>query len=969
MKMTRILMSLLAGLVCLGMAATAPKATTVPGDPMATQCYTLSNGLKVFLSVNHQSPRISAHIAVRTGSRNDPAETTGLAHYLEHLMFKGTQQYGTSNYAAEKPLLDTIEARYEQYRRVTDPERRRVLYHEIDSISQLAAKYNIPNEYDKLMAGIGGHGTNAYTSTDVTCYTEDIPANEVDRWARIQADRFQNMVIRGFHTELEAVYEEYNIGIAQDQRKIFEALSAKMFPTHPYGTQTTIGTQEHLKNPSITNIKNYFHNYYCPNNVAICMAGDFDPDEVIAILERHFGSWKPNNNLYRPEFAPLKPITAPIDTTVMGQEAEFVALGWRFDAGNSLQIDTMNVVAEMLSNGTAGLIDLNLNQPLKVMGAGAYSDEMTDYSMLLLLGYPNEGQTLEQVRELLLGELAKLRSGEFDDDLLVSVVNNNKLQYLRALDSNQARTRQLVNAFINHVDWAQEVGKLDRMAGMTKQQIVAFANRHLLDNNFVCVYKRMGVDTTEKKIDKPVITPIPTNRDMQSSFVKNILSEIVEPIQPQFVDYSKEMTVGQTSKKLPLLYKQNTLDDLFSLTYKYDFGNTADNRYDIALSYMDYLGTKKMSATEFKQRLYKLACNISMNVTDNETYLSLSGLSENMPEALKLAEDLMQNAQVDEEAYKSMVDAILKSRNDAKQSQDECFSRLNEYGMYGPRNEYTNIMSAQQLRDTNPAELLKLVKGMRDMQHTVLYYGPMTQKELDKCLSKVHKTKKNLAAVPVGVPYMEQITPNTEILMAPYEAKNIYMVQYHNEGTAWTPEHAATINLFNEYFGGGMNGIVFQELREARGLAYSAAAYYRQPYEMGHPEYAMTYIITQNDKMMDCVREFNNIVGTIPQSEAAFALAKESLMKKLASRRVVRSGVLNSYLAAKRLGLDYDINSVVFNALPNLQLNDIVKFEQQSMANKPYRYLILGDEKELDIEGLQKIAPIRHLTLEEIFGY
>ncbi len=967
--MKKFLMMMLAALTCLGMAAQKPVATTVPGDPMATQCYTLSNGLKVFLSVNHQSPRISAHIAVRTGSRNDPAETTGLAHYLEHLMFKGTQQYGTSNYEAERALLDTIEVRYEQYRLVKDPERRRVLYHEIDSISQLAAKYNIPNEYDKLMAGIGGQGTNAYTSTDVTCYTEDIPANEVDRWARIQSDRFQNMVIRGFHTELEAVYEEYNIGIAKDQWKLFEAINAKMFPGHPYGTQTTIGTQEHLKNPSITNIKNYFHNYYCPNNVAICMAGDFDPDEVIAILERHFGSWKPNNKLTRPEFAPLQPIIAPIDTTVMGQEAEFVALGWRFGKGNSLENDTVDVICEMLSNGTAGLMDLNLNQPMKVMMSGAMTDPMTDYSMLLLLGYPNEGQTLEEVRELLLGELAKLRAGQFDDDLLVSVVNNNKLQYLRSLDSNGARTRQLVNAFINNVDWAQEVGKLDRMAGMTKEQIVAFANRHLLDNNFVCVYKRMGEDTTAKKIDKPAITPIPTNRDMQSDFVRNILSEIVEPIQPQFVDYSKEMTVGQTSKKLPLLYKHNDLDDLFTLTYKYDFGNTADNRYETALNYLDYLGTKKLTPTQFKQRLYKLACNISMNVSDNETYLTLSGLSENMPEAIKLVEDLMQNAQVDEEAYNNMVELIIKSRNDAKTNQQECFERLNEYGMYGPRNEYTNIMSAQQLRDTKPADLLNLVKGMRDMKHTVVYYGPMTQKELDKCLKKTHKTSKNLAAVPVGAPYMEQNTPRTEILLAPYDAKNIYMVQYHNEGTQWAPEHAATIQMFNEYFGGGMNGIVFQELREARGLAYSAAAYYRQPSELPHPEYAMTYIVTQNDKMMDCVREFNNIVGTIPQSEAAFALAKESLMKKLASRRTVRGGVLNSYMAAQRLGLDYDINSVIYNQLPNLKLADIVKFEQQSMAGKPYRYIILGDEKELDIEALEKIGPIHRLTLEEIFGY
>ena len=968
MKKTRIVMSLLAGLVCLGMAATTPKATTVPGDPMATQCYTLSNGLKVFLSVNHQSPRITAHIAVRTGSRNDPPETTGLAHYLEHLMFKGTQSFGTSNYAAEKPLLDTIEARYEQYRRVTDPELRRVLYHEIDSISQLAAQYNIPNEYDKLMAGIGGQGTNAYTSTDVTCYTEDIPANEVDRWARIQADRFQNMVIRGFHTELEAVYEEYNIGIAQDQRKLFEALYAKMFPTHPYGTQTTIGTQEHLKNPSITNIKNYFNNYYRPNNVAICMAGDFNPDEVIAILERHFGNWKPNYNLTRPEFAPLKPLTAPVDTTIVGQEAEFLALGWRFAEGKSLQNDTLDVIGEMLSNGTAGLLDLNLNQPLKVMASGAYTDPMTDYSMLMLYGYPNEGQSLEEVRELMLGEIAKLRNGDFDDDLLVSVINNNKLNYLRALDSNRARTSQLVNAFINNVDWAQEVGKLDRMAGMTKQQIVAFANRYLNDN-FVCVYKRMGVDTTEKKIDKPAITPIPTNRDMQSNFVRNILGETVEPIQPQFVDYGAEMTVGQTDKKLPLLYKQNTLDDLFSITYKYDFGNTADNRYETALNYLDFLGTKKMTPQQFKQRLYKLACDISLNVTDDRTYLTLTGLSENMPEALKLAEDLMMNAQVDEEAYSNMVDVIIKARNDAKTNQQECFNRLSEYGMYGPRNSYTNIMSAQQLRDTKPADLLQLVKGLRDMQHSVVYYGPMTTKELNKCLNKVHKTKKNLAAVPVGVDYMEQQTPRTEVLIAPYDAKNIYMMQYHNEGTQWNPERAAAISLFNEYFGSGMNGIVFQELREARGLAYSAAASYRQPMKLNHPEWAMTYIITQNDKMMDCVNEFNNIVGTIPQSEAAFALAKESLMKNLASRRTVRSGVLNSYMRAQRMGLDYDIYSKVYEMLPSLKLDDIVKFEQQTMAGKPYRYLILGDEKELDIEALEKIGPIHRLSLEEIFGY
>ena len=961
---------LLAMIATCGFMAQAqlPEAVTYEGDPMHTQCYTLRNGMKVFLSVNNQSPRIAAHIAVRTGSRNDPAETTGLAHYLEHLMFKGTKQFGTSDAEKEAPYLDEIEARYEQYRKVTDPATRKHLYHEIDSVSQIAAQYNIPNEYDKLMAGIGGIGTNAYTSTDVTCYTEDIPSNEVDRWARIQSDRFQNMVIRGFHTELEAVYEEKNMGMAKDMWKLEEALYAKAFPTHPYGTQTTIGTQEHLKNPSITNIKNYYNNYYCPNNIAICMAGEMDPDKVVATLDKYFGDWKPNPNLSRPEFAPLKPLTAPVDTTILGQEAEFVTLAWRFDGGSSLQSDTLEVVSQMLKNGTAGLMDLNLDQPQRIMESDIYADEMTDYSLLWVMGYPNDGQTLEEVRDLLLGEIEKLRNGDFDDDLLVSVVNNIKLQYLRGLNNNRARASFLVNAFINGTPWEQEVGQLDRMSGMTKQQIVDFANRYLL-NNYVCVYKRMGVDTTVKKIEKPAITPIPTNRDKQSDFVKNLMAETVEPIHPRFVDYKTDMNVSKTKAGLPLLYNQNTDDDLFTLVYKYDFGKTADLRYDLAFDYLDYLGTKTLTPQQFKQRMYKLACNFNASATDNHIFVTITGLNENMPEAVALVEDLFKNATVDTEAYNRLVDQILKARVDAKTNQQQCFERLMEYGQFGPNNSYTNILSEEQLRNTNPVELLKLVNGLSNMQHTVAYYGPMSEKDFSASISKLHKTPKKLLNVPSGKDYMEQPTNETEIMLAPYDAKNIYMVQYTNSERDWNPSHAAVINLFNEYFGTGMNGIVFQELREARGLAYSAAAIYNQPSRKGHKEDAYTYIATQNDKMMDCVDEFNKLIADIPQSDGAFNLAKESLLKKLASRRITRYGVLQSYMAAQELGLDFDIYSKVYEELPKLYLSDIVDFEKENMAGKPYRYLILGNEEELDMDRLQKIAPVKRVTLEEIFGY
>ena len=359
------------GLAMLGLGVQAKdyKYQAVDGDFLKTRIYTLDNGLKVYLSVNKEKPRIQTYIAVRTGSKNDPAETTGLAHYLEHLMFKGTKQFGTNNPEAEAPLLDEIEQRYEAYRKLTDPEARKKAYHEIDSVSQVAAKYFIPNEYDKLMAAIGANGTNAFTSNDVTCYVEDIPSNEIDNWAKIQADRFQHMVIRGFHTELEAVYEEYNIYLTDDGDKIWSAIGKKLTPTHPYGTQTTIGTQEHLKNPSITNIKNYFNKWYVPNNVAICMAGDFDPDK-----------------------------------TIVGQQAEQVWVAWLAKKASDLQCDTLNVIGDMLNNGRAGIFDLNLNQTMKVQGAGAGIQTQQDYSQFILMGQPKPNQSLKEVRDLMLAD-------------------------------------------------------------------------------------------------------------------------------------------------------------------------------------------------------------------------------------------------------------------------------------------------------------------------------------------------------------------------------------------------------------------------------------------------------------------------------------------------------------------------------------------------------------------------------------
>ena len=963
---TKVLLAI-GALLVLGVSSCSKyKYETVKGDLAQTRIYTLENGLKVYLSVNKEEPRIQTYIAVRTGSKNDPAETTGLAHYLEHLMFKGTKQFGTNNPEAEAPLLDEIEKRYEAYRKLTDPEARKQAYHEIDSVSQLAAKYNIPNEYDKLMAAIGAEGTNAYTSNDVTCYTENIPANEVENWAKIQSDRFMNMVIRGFHTELEAVYEEYNIGLTSDMRKLYYTISAMLWPNHPYGTQTTIGTQEHLKNPSITNIKNYFKKWYVPNNVAICMSGDLDPDKTIEIINQYFGEWKPGDDVSQPEFGPLTELSQPKDSTVIGQEAEQVWVGWRALQANTLQADTLSLMEDVLSNGKAGLFDLDLNQTMKVQRANATTELMHDHGAFILMGTPKEGQTLEEVRSLMLAEIDKLKKGDFPDNLLPSIINNKKRNHYELLEHNDGRADMFVDAFINEIDWQQEVGRIDRFSKITKQELVDFVNRFFTEG-YVTVFKKQGIDPNQKKIDKPAITPIQANRDQMSDFVKQIQESEVEPIQPQFVDYQKDLTIGKTGYDQPLYYVKNNTNGLFELVFKYDFGQSADCRYDVVSDYFRYLGTDKLSAADLRQKFYELACDCYVSVGAENIYINLSGLSENMEPALALMQDVLQNVKVDKDAYNEMVGVTLKRRNDVKKDQRNFFEFLYRYATQGEHNAYRDMVSEQALKDTDPQVFVDLLKSLGQYQHSVLYYGPQDEAKVSASVNKLFG--KDLKPVPENKPYLDQLANENEIWIAPYEAKNIYMRMYHNEGRDWNPDGSAVRALFNEYFGGGMNGIVFQEMRETRGLAYNAYARYNRPTVKGRKESFMTHIITQNDKMMDCVNHFNEIMNQMPASENAFQIAKDALTKQLASLRTTKMGIIWSYLDAEKLGIDYDLNAKIYEQLPEVTLQNIVDFAKQQIADKPYRYIILGDEKELDMKSLEKIGPIRRLTVKDVFGY
>ena len=964
-----ILVATFAAALLLSGSCAKYKYETVKGDPLKTKIYTLDNGLKVYMTVNKETPRLQTYIAVRVGSKDDPHETTGLSHYLEHLMFKGTESFGTSDYEAEKPMLEQIRSLFEEYRTKTDPQERIALYHVIDSISYEASKIAIPNEYDKLMSIIGSTGSNAFTSNDMTVYQEDIPSNQIENWAKIQADRFIHPVIRGFHTELEAVYEEKNMSLTEDDSKAMEAIDSVLFSRHPYGIQTTIGTQEHLKNPSIINIENHRSNFYVPNNVAICVSGDFDPDSFVQTIEKYFGEWEPNPGIKTLTYEPEPQITKPVEKTVYGLDAEFVMIGWRTPGDKDiLRSEVGGIVGSVLYNGAAGLADLDLVQAQKIGGFYAMDYSRPDYGEFLLVGYPREGQTLEEVRDLMLEEVGRLRTGDFDENLIKSTINNIKLSQMSQFESNGRRAMAFVNSFISGHNWKDDALQLNRLEKVTKTQVTDWANEYLGANSYALAYKRIGEDPNIDKIAAPAITPIETNRHMQSDFLTSIQNSEVTPIEPVFPDFTKDMARDELTGGVEFLYKKNEINDITSYVAIFDKGTQNDPRLDLAFSYLSYLGTPTRSAEQIKKDMYSLACSYSLSAGPIQTVARVRGLEENIGAAMDIVEDLVFNAVPDTVVLSALKADALKERADNKLSQGACFSALQDYVFYGPEFIAKSTLSNEQILSLTSEDLLGAIKDLFTKKHEVLYYGPSEEVAARKMVMDHHKIADNPEPLVKERPIHRQVSGN-EVLLVPYDANQFYYVQYSDRGEKFDVSNDPGVTMYNNYFGSGMNAIVFQEMREARGLAYSARASLNTPSYPEDDYMFYAFIASQNDKLKDAVVEFDRIINQMPESEKAFQVAKASILSQLRTKRVTGMGVLNQYLSLRDLGLSESRDKAVFEAVQNMTLADVKAFQEKWIKNREYIYGFLGRESDFDTEFISTLGPVKHLTLEDVFGY
>ncbi len=938
---------------------------SVTNDPYNARIYTLENGLKVYLTRNLDEPRIAALIGVKAGSTFEDPNATGLAHYMEHMMFKGTSKVGTVDWEKESALLEQVSALFEQHRATEDVAAKKAIYAQIDSLSQIAATYVATNEFDKLNTAMGSSRVNAGTSYESTVYMCEIPKNELERWAKLENERFTGLVLRLFHTELETVYEEFNMYQDMDGQRAFQTMMEGLFTNHPYG-RSVIGFPEHLKNPSMEEIYKFKEQFYIPNNMAIALAGDLEFESTIQLIDQYFGQME-KKEFTEPQLPKEEPIAAPVVKEVVGPDAESMRLAFRFNGIGSDDEIMVDLISSILSNGQAGLIDLDLVQKQKVLSASSGSWFMRDYGVHIFTGKPREGQTLEEVRDLLLSELEKVKNGEFEDWIIEAIVNKARLDFMNALEYPFYSAYSLMNEFTTGQSHADVLASLDKMQQITKEQVVAFANEKYGDN-YVIVYKRTGENSALVKVEKPEITAVPINRDLQSDFAQSFLAEEVSDIQPVFVDFDSKLHKEELKPGLEFFHSKNENNGLFRLNYVIDLGKTNSLQFPLAVDYLPLLGTNNFSPEELRKELFRYGLSLSVNAGDDRCYVTISGLDEKLEKGMEILEHLIHNAKAEQESYDEFVKGIVKKRSDAKKSQGRIFSAMVDYGIYGETSPGKYLLSTVELNEIKPEDLTRQLNEMTNYEHKVYYYGPSSSATVSGLLTQYHTTPDELSAIPEAINYKMRDNKTSQVYVVDYDINQANILLLVKD-TPFNPEILPYAEVFNNYFGSGLSSVVFQEIRESKALAYSAGAGYVNARRKDKENFIYGNLGTQADKLGIATSTLTELMNEMPRAETQFNQACEGIVKQINTERITNKDLFWEYLSNADRGIDYDIRKDVYEKANAITLDEFESFFNEHIKGKNYTYMVLGRKSDLDKKALSKLGKVNELALEDVFGY
>ena len=930
--------------------------------------YRLENGLTVWLNEDHSQPKVFGAVVVKAGAKDCP--DTGIAHYFEHMMFKGTDRIGTLDYESEKVLLDSIAMKYDELAMTEDTVARARLQKEINELSIRSSEYVIPNEFNRLINRFGGSGLNAATSYDATIYFNTFSPQYMVQWAEINSERLINPVFRLFQSELETVYEEKNMYGDFIGGQVMDTLMARYFGPHPYA-YPIIGSTKNLKNPRLTEMHKFFEDYYVASNMALILSGDFDAQQVMPILEKAFSRIR-SGNAPKQEKVMLPPFNGR-ETMKVKFPIPFIkamGLGFRGVSANHEDQVALNIAVNLLNNanGTGYLDKLMVEH--KLMGALAINESMNEAGILAVAIMPKLLiQSYSSAEKMVWDEINRVKNGDFSDEMFNSLKLEQKRQYASSLENIDSRATIMMNLFSQGKSWNDYLNEVARIESITKEDVVRVAQKYF-SNNYLCVTKSTG-KYPKDNLPKPAFSPVvPRNADASSSYAKQLEKIPEQQVAPRIIDFEKDVKTSKLTPLVTLYTTPNPLNDIFTLNISYGIGALEQPELMQLTNYLQLLGTESLSFEQFRSRLQSIGSTLAFDVTPDAFVMKVTGFDNHIDETMELVGDFIRHAKADDKKLRQIVDDAKVSEKAFFKSGDNVASALLEQVKYGDQSRYLRKLSLSQIKKLKGKDMLAIYDKVRSVQCDLHYCGTLP---VEKVIGTIRQhLPLERTTVASNSPYYRELKqydrPTVFFIDMPDMAQSIVYGYVKGDPVDDKASRHAS-QLFSVYFGGDMSSLMFQEIREFRSFAYRTSGRYQLP-NHAHKGTAGSFtamLSTQSDKTLDALGVLDSLIREMPLKPERMEAVKQTLVNRINNDYPPFRNLSEKVASARMEGFDRDPAEEFLRDIATMDMQDISRFYQEQISGRPVVYVIAGNRKHIDMKKLAKYGTIIKVKKKGIY--
>ena len=928
----------------------------------------LKNGLTVWLNEDHSQPKVFGAVVVKAGAKDCP--DTGIAHYFEHMMFKGTDKIGTVDYDAEKTLLDSIALKYDELAATEDEAARSQIQKEINELSIRSSDYVIPNEFNRLISKYGGSGLNAATSYDATIYFNTFSPQYMSQWAEINSERLLNPVFRLFQSELETVYEEKNMYGDFIGGPVMDRLLARYFAPHPYA-YPIIGSTKNLKNPRLTEMRKFFEEYYVASNMGLILSGDFDTEAVLPVLEKTFSRIRPgeapeHDIVALPPFKGKEKMKIKFPVPLV----KAMGMGFRGVPANHEDQVALAVAVNMLNNanGTGFLDKLMVDR--KIMASMAMNESMNEAGILAVAVIPKlMFQTYGGAEKLVWKEINRVKEGDFSDEIFNSLKQEQRRQYASNLENIDSRARIMMSLYSQGKSWEDYLQEVSGIDALTKEDVVRVARKYFSEN-YLCVTKTTG-KYPKDNLTKPDFSPIvPKNSEASSEYAKQLEQLPVQEVKPRFIDFQKDVETVSLTPLATLYATANPVTDIFTLNLVYQVGTLEQPKLMHLANYLQFLGTDSLSFHEFRTRLQVLGSTISFDATDKQFFMRITGFDKHFKETVQLAGDFIRHVKADDKQIRQVINDAKVTEKAFFESSDNIANALLEKVKYGEQSRFLTKLSLSEVKKLKGKELLDAFVQVRQTECDLLYCGTLPVAQVREEIEAFLPLKE--ITVAVNAPYHRDAKkydkPTVYFMDMPTASQSIVYGYAKGEVTddAWS-RHAA--RLFSVYFGGDMSSLMFQEIREFRSLAYRVSGrYILPPHKLeGKAGEFVTMLSTQSDKTLDALGIMNSLIHEMPEKEERISTVKQSIVNQVNNDFPSFREVPEKVAGFRRNGFDNDPSEALLSGISDMDMKDIIRFYRHNVRLKPVVYVIVGNSRRIDMKQLETYGNVIRLRKKDIY--